>query len=89
VPSRILEEGVQEIDGVIYDFKKFEDGESEVQLTALLPRHKLLMAFDLVFSPTVHAFTVAPVFRSLDRYTALVESDGRLRDDHGGTLLAG
>ena len=62
VPSRILEEGVQEIDGVVYDFKKFEDGESEVQLTALLPRHKLLMAFDLVFSSTVHAFTVAPFF---------------------------
>jgi Metallo-beta-lactamase superfamily len=62
VPSRILEEGVQEIDGVVYDFKKFEDGESEVQLTALLPRHKLLMAFDLVFPPTVHAFTVAPFF---------------------------
>jgi hypothetical protein len=37
-------------------------GESEVQLTALLPRHKLLMAFDLVFSSTVHAFTVAPFF---------------------------
>jgi CheY-like chemotaxis protein len=62
VPSRILEEGMQEIDGVVYDFKKFEDGESEAQLTALLPRHKLLMAFDLVFSSTVHAFTVAPFF---------------------------
>jgi hypothetical protein len=62
VASTSPTQGVQEIDGVVYDFKKFEDGEYDVQLAALFLRHKLLMAFDLVFSPTVHAFTVAPFF---------------------------
>jgi hypothetical protein len=38
--------------GVTYDFKRFVDGESDLQLAALLLDQKVLMAFDLVFSPT-------------------------------------
>jgi hypothetical protein len=33
-----------------------------LQLAALLPEQKVLMAFDLVFSPNQHAFTVADHF---------------------------
>src|SRR6516165_9028476 len=48
VPSRILEEGVQEIDRVVYDFKKFEDGESEAQLRRFSP--KLLIGLGALMS---------------------------------------
>jgi glyoxylase-like metal-dependent hydrolase (beta-lactamase superfamily II) len=62
VPTETITEGPQQIDGVIYDFKRFVDGESDLQLAALLPEQKVLMAFDLVFSPNEHAFTVADHF---------------------------
>src|SRR6202166_3016999 len=51
IPTEIITEGVQRIDAVTYDFKRFVDGESDLQLTVLLPDQKVLMAFDLVFSP--------------------------------------
>src|SRR5580704_13281730 len=54
VPTETITEGSQQIDGVIYDFKRFVDGESDLQLAALLPQQKVLMAFDLVFSPNEH-----------------------------------
>jgi glyoxylase-like metal-dependent hydrolase (beta-lactamase superfamily II) len=57
VPTETITEGPQRIDGVTYDFKRFVDGESDLQLAALLPEQKVLMAFDLVFSPNQHAFT--------------------------------
>jgi glyoxylase-like metal-dependent hydrolase (beta-lactamase superfamily II) len=50
-------EGLQRIDGVTHDFKRFIDAESDLQLAALLPEQKVLMAFDLVYSPKQHAFT--------------------------------
>jgi glyoxylase-like metal-dependent hydrolase (beta-lactamase superfamily II) len=62
VPTEIIGEGVQRIDGVTYDFKRFADAESDLQLAALLPEQKVLMAFDLVFSPNEHAFTVVDHF---------------------------
>jgi glyoxylase-like metal-dependent hydrolase (beta-lactamase superfamily II) len=62
VPTETISEGPQRIDGVIYDFKRFVDGESDLQLAALLPDQKVLMAFDLVFSPNQHAFTGANHF---------------------------
>ena len=62
VPTEIIAEGVQRIDGITYDFKRFVDAESDLQLTALLPEQKVLMAFDLVFSPNEHAFTVVDHF---------------------------
>jgi len=62
VPTEIIAEGVQRIDGITYDFKRFVDAESDLQLAALLPEQKVLMAFDLVFSPNEHAFTVVDHF---------------------------
>ena len=62
VPTETITEGPQRIDGVTYDFKRFVDAESDLQLAALLPEQKVLMAFDLVFSPNQHAFTGANHF---------------------------
>src|SRR5882672_873563 len=59
IPTQTISEGPQRIDGVTYDFKRFVDAESDLQLAALLPEQKVLMAFDLVFSPNQHAFTGA------------------------------
>jgi hypothetical protein len=62
VPTETIAEGVQRIDGIAYDFKRFVDAEADLQLAALLPEQKVLMAFDLVFSPNEHAFTVVDHF---------------------------
>jgi hypothetical protein len=62
VPTAIIAEGVQQIDGITYDFQRFVDAESDLQLAALLPEQKVLMAFDLVFSPNEHVFTVVDHF---------------------------
>jgi hypothetical protein len=62
IPTETIAEGVQRIDGITYDFKRFVDAESDLQLAALLPEQKMLMAFDLVFSPNEHAFTVVDHF---------------------------
>ena len=71
VPTEIITEGLQRIDGITYDFKRFVDGESDLQLAALLPDQKVLMAFDLVFSPNQHAFTGANHF---DHWMIVLES---------------
>jgi glyoxylase-like metal-dependent hydrolase (beta-lactamase superfamily II) len=71
VPTETITEGPQLIDGVTYDFKRFVDAESDLQLVALLPEQKVLMAFDLVFSPNQHAFTGANHF---DHWTIVLES---------------
>jgi glyoxylase-like metal-dependent hydrolase (beta-lactamase superfamily II) len=71
VPTETITEGPQRIDGVTYDFKRFADGESDLQLAALLPEQKVLMAFDLVFSPNQHAFTGANHF---DHWMIVLES---------------
>jgi hypothetical protein len=62
VPTKTITEGLQRIDGITYDFKRFVDAESDLQLAALLPEQKVLMAFDLVFLPNQHAFTVVDHF---------------------------
>ena len=62
IPTETITEGVHRIDGITYDFKRFVDAESDLQLAALLPEQKVLMAFDLVFSPNEHAFTVVDHF---------------------------
>ncbi len=62
IPSRILEEGITTIDGIKFDFRRVVDAESDLQLLALLPDQKAMIAFDLVFSPHDHAFTVANHF---------------------------
>jgi glyoxylase-like metal-dependent hydrolase (beta-lactamase superfamily II) len=71
VPNETITEGLQRIDGVTYDFKRFVDAESDLQLVALLPEQKVLMAFDLVFSPNQHAFTGANHF---DHWIVVLQS---------------
>jgi glyoxylase-like metal-dependent hydrolase (beta-lactamase superfamily II) len=71
VPTETITEGPQRIDGVTYDFKRFVDAESDLQLAALLPEQKVLMAFDLVFSLKQHAFTGANHF---DHWILVLES---------------
>jgi Metallo-beta-lactamase superfamily len=71
VPTETITEGLQRIDGITYDFKRFVDAESDLQLAALLPEQKVLMAFDLVFSPNDHAFTVVDHF---DHWMIILES---------------
>src|SRR6476646_3293273 len=71
VPTETITEGPQRIDGVTYDFRRFVDAESDVQLAALLPEQKVLMAFDLVFSPNQHVFTGANHF---DHWLIVLES---------------
>jgi glyoxylase-like metal-dependent hydrolase (beta-lactamase superfamily II) len=71
VPTETITEGPQRIGGVTYDFKRFVDAESDLQLAALLPEQKVLMAFDLVFSPNQHAFTGANHF---DHWLIVLES---------------
>jgi glyoxylase-like metal-dependent hydrolase (beta-lactamase superfamily II) len=71
VPTEIITQGPQRIDGVTYDFKRFVGAESDLQLAALLPEQKVLMAFDLVFSPNQHAFTGANHF---DHWLIVLES---------------
>jgi glyoxylase-like metal-dependent hydrolase (beta-lactamase superfamily II) len=71
VPTEIITEGLQRIDGITYDFKRFVDAEADLQLAALLPEQKVLMAFDLVFSPNEHVFTVVDHF---DHWMTVLES---------------
>src|SRR6202171_3681843 len=71
VPTETITEGLQRIDGITYDFKRFVDAESDLQLAALMPERKVLMAFDLVFSPNQHAFTGANHF---DHWMIVLES---------------
>src|ERR1700733_3540083 len=62
IPTETITEGLQRIDGITYDFKRFVDAESDLQLAVLLPEQKVLKAFDLVFSPIEHVFTVVDHF---------------------------
>ena len=71
VPTEIIIQGLQRIDGVTYDFKRFVDAELDLQLADLLPEQKVLMAFDLVFSANQHAFTGANYF---DHWLIVLES---------------
>jgi Metallo-beta-lactamase superfamily len=71
IPTETITEGLQRIDGITYDFKRFVDAEADLQLAALLPEQKVLMAFDLVFSPNEHAFTLVDHF---DHWVIILES---------------
>jgi glyoxylase-like metal-dependent hydrolase (beta-lactamase superfamily II) len=77
IPTETITEGLQRIDGITYDFKRFVDAEADLQLVALLPEQKVLMAFDLVFSPNEHAFTVVDHF---DHWMIVLESLKALQD---------
>ena len=82
VPTETISEGLQRIDGVTYDFKRFVDAESDLQLAVLLPEQKVLMAFDLVFSPNEHAFTVVDHFDHWMIVLEVAQDASRLRYDH-------
>src|ERR1700735_4191890 len=71
IADQVRTRGPARLDGVTYDFKRFVDAESDLQLAALLPEQKVLMAFDLVFSPNQHAFTGANHF---DHWLIVLES---------------
>jgi glyoxylase-like metal-dependent hydrolase (beta-lactamase superfamily II) len=71
VPTEAITEGLQRIDGVTYEFKRFVDAESDLQLAALLPEQKVLLGFDLVFSANQHVFTGANHF---DHWLIVLES---------------
>ena len=71
VPTETITEGLQRIDGVTYDFRRFVDAESDLQLAALLPEQKVILAFDLVFSPNQHVFTGGNHF---DHWLIVLES---------------
>jgi glyoxylase-like metal-dependent hydrolase (beta-lactamase superfamily II) len=71
VPTETIGEGLQRIDGVTYDFRRFVDAESDLQLAALLPEQKVMLAFDLVFSPKQHVFTGG---KHLDHWLTALES---------------
>src|ERR1700737_676186 len=77
IPTETITEGLQRIDGITYDFKRFVDAEADLQLAALLPEQKVLMAFDLVFSPNEHAFTVVDHF---DHWMIVLEQLKALQD---------
>jgi glyoxylase-like metal-dependent hydrolase (beta-lactamase superfamily II) len=71
VPTETITEGLQRIDGVTYDFRRVVDAESDLQLAALLPEQKVILAFDLVFSPSQHVFTGGNHF---DHWLIVLES---------------
>src|ERR1700731_1585866 len=77
IPTETITEGLQQVDGITYEFKRFIDAEADLQLAALLPEQKVLMAFDLVFSPNEHAFTVVDHF---DHWMIVLEQLKALQD---------
>lgn len=62
IPTHILPEGTEEIDGVRFDFLRFLDAESALQLVTIMPDQRCLFAFDLAFASNVHVFTVTSHF---------------------------
>ena len=62
VPANVLATGTTIIDGIPFEFREVRDAESDLQLLALLPEQRVLMAFDLVFAPHDHLFTTVPHF---------------------------
>ncbi len=79
IPTEVLPEGKVSIDGVNFEFKRFVDAESALQLVALMPDQRTLLAFDLAFASDEHVFTVTPYFDNwidiLDALNALPTYD--------------
>ena len=71
IPSNVLPESREVIDCVPFEFQRFVDAESAVQLVALMPDQQTLLGFDLIFAPDQHVFTVAPHF---ENWIAILES---------------
>ena len=49
-------------DGIWFEWLRFVDAESAIQLVAIVPEQHLLLAFDLAFAPHDHVFTVTSHF---------------------------
>lgn len=62
IPTHELPEGPVTIDSVRFEFLRFVDAESALQLVAIMPDQRVMLAFDLAFAPTEHVFTVTPHF---------------------------
>jgi glyoxylase-like metal-dependent hydrolase (beta-lactamase superfamily II) len=62
IPTHVLSQGTEKIDGVRFDFLRFVDAESALQLVTIMPDQRSLLAFDLAFAPNEHVFTVTPHF---------------------------
>lgn len=62
IPTHVLPEGTENIDGVPFEFRRLVDAESALQLVAIMPEQRSLLAFDLAFGPNEHVFTVTPHF---------------------------
>jgi hypothetical protein len=67
----VLPEGQEFIDGARFEWLRFIDAESAVQLVAVMPDQGCLLAFDLLFAPTDHVFTVTPHF---DNWIAILNA---------------
>lgn len=70
IPTRTLPQGELGLDGIRFEFKRFVDAESALQLVALMPDVQTLLAFDLVFAPNEHVLTVTSHF---DNWIAILE----------------
>jgi glyoxylase-like metal-dependent hydrolase (beta-lactamase superfamily II) len=70
IPSRLLIEGVERIDSIGFEWLRFVDAESAVQLAAVMPEQRVLLAFDLAFAPSDHVFTVTSYF---DRWIDILD----------------
>src|SRR5262245_20670012 len=60
----MLPEGAASIDNIRFEFKRFIDAESALQLVALMPEQQTMLGFDLVFGPNDHVFTVTAHFEN-------------------------
>jgi hypothetical protein len=69
--SGAISVGPQTFDGARLEFREYPHGESDVQLVALLPEQRVMLAFDLVFAPRDHAFTLAGHF---DDWVTILET---------------
>jgi glyoxylase-like metal-dependent hydrolase (beta-lactamase superfamily II) len=79
IPTHVLPEGTETIDGIPFEFLRYVDAESALQLVAIMPDQRSLLAFDLAFAPSEHVFTVTPHFDNwiqiLDGLKALATYD--------------
>lgn len=82
IPTHLLSEGTEEIDGVPFEFLRFVDAESALQLVAIMPDQRSLLAFDLVFAPNEHVFTVTPLdgLKALLTYNFVYSGHGEPTD---------
>jgi glyoxylase-like metal-dependent hydrolase (beta-lactamase superfamily II) len=98
IPAHVLPEGTERIDGVAFEFLRFVDAESALQLVTIMPDQRTLLAFDLAFAPNEHVFTVTAHFdnwmqildglNALPTYDCILSGHGG-RDDFSDKLLEG